>query len=343
MSQWLPSQRGQFLAYLPFTPNTWERSARLLLGEEESQYWTKCHVNPYETEEGLEFAIDRLVEHGRPHEAIRCLERLRHEKRPLGNQQVVHVLCAVLHSAEAAHTIDAYSIVEIIQALQDDPETNPDDLFKVEWAFLPILNQHHRASPKLLEQRLANDPDFFCEVIRLVFRSKKAEKTTCEATEQQKSLAENAYRLLSEWKLPPGSRKDGTFDGEELVAWLKKVKTSCAESGHLDIALSKLGEVLIHTPPDSDSLWIHHTAARVLNAKESEPMRNGFQTALFNTRGVHTWTAGREERELAEKYRARAEAVESHGYHRLAGALRDLANSYERDAERQASRDPFDD
>ena len=103
-----------------------------------------------------------------------------------------------------------------------------------------------------------------------------------------------------------------------------------------------VGHVLIHTPPDPDGLWIRHSAAAALNAKDADDMRDGFRTALFNLRGVHGFTAGREERELAAKYRMQADEVESRGYHRLANALRELAGAYERDAERESSRDPFD-
>jgi hypothetical protein len=223
------------------------------------------------------------------------------------------------------------------------PYTNPEDLSQIEWAFLPLLNPHHEASPKLLEQRLADDPAFFCEVIRIVFRSKKEERSALEPTEQQKNVATNAYRLLSEWRTPPGSQKGGAFNGDALTAWLENVKAVCEESGHLEVALSMVGHVLIHTPPDPDGLWLHHSAAMALNTKDTDDMRDGFRTALFNSRGVH-WVdpEGHEERQLAEKYRVQAEEVEARGYHRLASTLRELATSYERDADRQASRDLFD-
>jgi len=52
---------------------------------------------------------------------------------------------------------------------------------------------------------------------------------------------------------------------------------------------------------------------------------------------------GKPEREFAEKYRAQAEAVEDAGYHRLATTLRELAASYERDAESVSSREHFTD
>ena len=343
-SQWTSSQKGQLLAYLPFTPDTWKRAARLL-EEDEAQYWTKTNVNPNEAKEGLEQAIDRLVQHGRPHEAIRCLEWLRHDKRSLNSQQAVRALQAVLYSSEGTHALDVYAIVEVIRALQDDPDANPDDLFKIEWAFLPLLDRRHRAAPKLLEQRLADDPDFFCEVIRTVFRPRKKKHPVEEPTGQEKNIATNAYRLLSKWQTPPGSQSDGTFNGDALITWLEKVKADCTESDHLEVALTMVGHVLIHTPPDPDGLWLHRSVAMALNAKDANDLRDGYITELFNSRGVH-WVdpEGREERELAEKYRARAEAVEAYGYHRLASSLRELASSYERDAERMASeREPFDD
>jgi hypothetical protein len=341
--RWTPAHIGQFLSFLPFTPDTWERSKRLL-GEDESVYWGKTSANPYEALTGLEPAIDKLIQHGRPYAAIRCLQRMLHDKQPFDNGRAVRALLAALKSSESAHSMDAYEIVEVIKSLQSDPNTNPDDLFHVEWAYLRLLDQHHDASPKLLEGRLANEPGFFCEVVRLVFRSKKEERPTEEPTEQTKGIATNAYRLLSEWRTPPGCRADGTFDGDALAVWLDAMKKECSDTGHLEIAMTMVGHALIHVPPDSDGLWINRSAAAALNTKDAGDMRNGFRTELFNSRGAH-WVdpTGKPERELAEKYRAQAEAVEVAGYHRLATTLRELAGSYERDAESVSSRERFTD
>lgn len=340
ISKWTPPQLAQFLAYLPFTSETWERSARFL-GDNDSLYWTQVSVNPHEAEKDIELAIDLLIKNGRPYAAIRCLNYLQHEKKPLNSQQAVVALLAAIKSSESPHSIDAYALVEVIKALQDDRGTNPDDIFQIEWAYLKLLDQDLCTYPKLLEGRLSDDPGFFCEVIRLVFLSKTEERPVKEPTEQQRSLATNAYRLLDDWRTPPGIQEDGTYDGETLNAWLEYVKASCAESGHLEIALTTVGKVLIHAPSDPDGLWIHHSAAAALNTKDANNMREGFSTALFNSRGVYGFTAGREERQLAEKYRQQADEVEVHGYHRLATSLRELASQYERQAEREATRDPF--
>lgn len=82
-------------------------------------------------------------------------------------------------------------------------------------------------------------------------------------------------------------------------------------------------------------LWINHSVADALNARDAEDMRRGFRTGIFNSRGVH-WVdpTGKPERELAEQYRRKAEDVENAGYQRLAVTLRGLSESYEREAER---------
>lgn len=342
-SRWVPAQTGQLLAYLPFVPETWERSARLLENDE-SPYWAVANVNPYEATTDLKLAVDQLIGHGRPHAAIRCLHRMLGDKQPLDSARTVRALLAALESPEPSHAMDAYETVEIIKALQDDPGTSPDDRFRVEWAYLPLLDRQQDASPRFLEQRLASDPGFFCEVLRLVFRPKKETHATEELSAPAKNIATNAYRLLSEWRTPPGCREDGTYDGDALTVWLNAVKKQCSDTGHLEIAMTMVGHALIHAPSDSDGLWIHRSAAAALNVKDAGDMRAGFGAELFNSRGAHfVDPTGKPERELADKYRAQAEAVEGVGYHRLATTLRELAGSYRREAERVSSRESFDD
>ena len=333
-SGWSTKQIGQFLANLPFTDETWKRSKQLL-GAHAAKYWSKVVVNPYQSEGSIEEAIDKLMEYNRPKAALSCIHFKLYNKQPLDQVRTIKALLAAVSSTEPAYSIDVYQTVEIIKALQNDPNTAPDDLFLVEWAYLPLLDRHQDASPKLLEQRLASNPEFFSEVIRLVYRSKNKSKSEKEPTEQHQAIATNAFRLLSEWRTPPGVQADGSFSGDHFNRWLDAVKKTCSESGHLEVALSHVGNVIIHCPPDPNGLWIYSSAANALNAKDAEDIRRGFRLGIFNSRGVH-WVdpTGKTEKELAAKYRQQAEEVETHGYQRFAVTLRELADSYEREAER---------
>ncbi len=336
-SDWSATQIGQFLSYLPFTKETWHRATDWL-GKSEKEYWSKTSANPYRdhTDGDLGFAIDKLIAYDSPYTAIRCLLQMKHNKQSLDKARSVKALMAAISSQESPQKISKYNIIEIIKDLQNDPDTDPDTLFQIEWAYLNLLDEHyHRdASPQTLENRLASDPEFFCKVIRLRYRSKKETESAKEFSEQDKAVAENAYTLFDKWKIPPGKQPDGQFLPEQFKQWLKRTKEACDESGHLDVALMHIGKVLIHAPPDPEGLWIHRTIASALNARDAEQLRNSFRTGIFNSRGIHVIDpTGKPERELVEKYKQKAEEVENAGYHRLAVTLRELAEGYEREAE----------
>ena len=329
-SNWSAVQIGQFLSYLPFTKETWHRATDWL-DKSEKEYWTRTSARPYHADSDLGFAIDKLIEYDRPHAAIKCLlHQMKYNKQPLDKARSVKALMDAISSQEPLPEMGTHTIIEIIEALQDDPDTDPDDLFQIEWAYLSLLAQY--TSPKTLENRLSSDPEFFCEVIRLIYRSEKETEPAKEFSEQEKAVAENAYKLLDNWMTLPGTQSNGQFLPEQFTEWLNRTKETCDESGHLEVALLHIGQVLIHVPPDPEGLWIHRTVASALNAKDVEEMRNGFWTGMFNSRGVYEIDPmGKPERELAQKYKQKAKEVENAGYHRIAVILRKLAERYEQD------------
>lgn len=333
-ANWTLKQRCQLLLNLPFKEETWSR-ARAWLGDSEHMYWQGVQVNPYQTEGDLLHATDKLIEVARPQSAIDCLYVRIHKQLPLDSERTIKALLGALSTGESTNNIDSYHITELIKALQNDSGADQDGLFRVEWAYLPLLNEHQGGSPTLLEGKLADDPNFFCEVIRLIFRSKHEEKKDEKPDEHTAAIASNAWRLLSQWKRTPGVQKDGVFSSTHFEAWLSSVKEQCSKSGHLEVAISNVGKVLLYCPPDPNGLWIMESAASALNARDAEEMRNGFRTEVFNSRGAH-WVdpTGKPERELAELWRNRAEAIENAGFARFSATLRSLAESYDRDADR---------
>jgi len=334
-SGWSKEQIGKFLSCLPFTQKTWEYSEKFL-GEHEIEYWSRVGINPYQDEGNLDIAIDKLIKHERPNAAIFCLNRILHDKKPLDKTKAINALLNAVSSKETDSQMDRYYTTEIIKALQNDPDTDREDLFRIEFAYLPLLTGPGRsASPKLLEQRLATDADFFCESIRLLYRSKKKTKADKKTSKQQKIVAVNVWRLLNDWATLPGMHPDGSFSVNDFNAWLNTVKIKCEQSGHLDVAMLTIGSVLIHYIPDPSGLWIHKSLAEALNADNADDMRRGFRTGIFNSRGVHCVDpTGNPEKELAAKYRQQADEVENAKYYRLAITLRNLADSYENEAKR---------
>ena len=338
-SGWTTTQTGQFLSWLPFTEEAWTR-AEAWLGKREVEYWCRTGARLFFGTEGdIGLAIDKLIKYRRPKAAIECLALMKHDSGTFDKQQAIRALLSSGDPEEPVRQELRYAIIEVIQELQSDPEANQEDLMKVEWLYLPLLESHLGALPKTLEFGLASDPDFYCQVIQLIFLPEGQDGRSKRLSEQEKAFAQSAYSLLFEWKTPPGMQPDGTFSPETFTKWLHHVKAVCGESGHLEIALEQLGEVLAHYPPDPDGLWIHRTIAEALNDRDVEAMRDGFSIGISNSRGFHVVDGtGNEESKLAEENRRKADEVENVGYHRLAIIMREIAKKYDREAERNIGR-----
>jgi len=334
-SEWTPEQVGSLLICLPFTKDTWNRVSQWL-EEYQEEYWVRVFPNYYQADSELDIVIEKLIEHDRAYSAINYLGAVLHVEKTVKAELCVQALRAALSCRESPHDRYGYHIVKLIKFLQSsEPLVSQEDLFKIEWAYLSLLDRYNDAAPKFLESTLANNPDFFCEAIQLIYRSNKDEQVTRENTEESTAIATNTYQLLREWKTPPGTSDGKEFNAEHFNEWLKRVKTICTESGHLEVALINIGEVLIHAPADQSGLWIHKAVAAALNDADADYMRSGFKTATFNSRGAHSVDpTGTPEKKLAEQFRRKAEDLENTGFHRFTITLKDLAKSYEQDAGR---------
>ncbi|MCA9461728.1 MAG: hypothetical protein KC643_04080 [Nitrospira sp.] len=337
-SAWSLGQNSQLLMYLPFGEEAWQR-ANEWLGESESTYWQNVPVNPWLPKSNPSLAIDKLLEAKRPMEALDCLHYRLRKETLLDNSRVARALLDAVSITKSSATMDSYTITELIKALQNDSHTNQDDLFKIEWAYLSLLiSPGLDARPIFLETQLATEADFFCKLIRFIYRSKNEPINHKKLDEKEKTIANHAYRLLDEWKRPPGLQPDGSFSDQSFEAWIFSVKEQCKESGHFEVAMNKVGEVLFYCPPDPQGLWIVNAAANALNDRDADEMRRGFLTEAYNSRGVHTVDpTGANEHALAEQWRQKAETLEVTGFPRFAAVLRELAETYDREAESVAA------
>lgn len=343
LDHWTISQLVAFFSMLPFQRDVWTR-AEAILGDSAESYWKKVFVNPWLIESDAVEAAQKLLEFGRPRAAIHCLYCLVQSGTEFDPQIATNCLMAGLDSPETGIGLDQHDVVKIIQWLQNNPTTNTTALFRVEWAYLPLLDHEYGAEPKTVERALATDPSLFCTIIGLVFRSDKDNTEPKSISEGDQQIAQNSYRLLDRWSTIPGMKQaTDDFDPLAFTNWLNEVKKSTKASGHYSVAMSKIGEVLTFAPSDPDGLWIHRSVARELNAKDAKEMRSGYRTKTFNRRGVFTFSAGKEEFGLAHNFTTQADALEEAGFTRFAATIKELAKYYIQTAERESERSPFDD
>lgn len=331
-SDWPTSEIAQLLSYLPFEQGTWDRVVDWL-GENEGEYWVSKTLRPLFSENSIDYGMDKLIAHRRLGTALQLLAASTHVRSFDAARSAKALVAAVSHLG-SLDQLDPNVITSTIKALQSAPTTNTDDLVYIEWAYLSLLEESRGVLPQTLERRISSDPDTFCQMIRLVYRSHKDSGSETEVSETAQANAENAWSLLRRWRVPPGMQVDGTFSADLFDTWISSVDRKCEASGHLEVAYTHIGQVLIHCPADPSGLWIHRSAAEALNREGAEEMRRGYHLGIVNSRGARRIDGtGRPEHALASRYKEKADEVENAGYYRFAAELRQLADSYSREAD----------
>jgi hypothetical protein len=284
----------------------------------------------------------RLLAAGRPGAALDLLALyIRHD----GGQDCAELMATGLEELlprdagdPEARVLSHYELVEIFGYLERSSLPR-DRLARLEWSYLPALS--HDANPATLNGYLAASPSFFVEVISGVFPASLPEaseddettkpKADAEPTERQQAAARNAYRLLSQWRLLPGRRQDGTVDGQALKDWMLEARRRLREQHRLIVGDIYLGKVLVSSPADPDGAWPCVEVRDLLEALQSRQVEEGLCTALFNRRGVtmrRMLDGGDQEQALAENYREQAKPFEDR-WPRTAAVFRDLAEMYD--------------
>ena len=324
----------------PFTSETW----RFLDDKPESlrhSYWST--VTPRFsriTDADLAELIDRLLEARRPRAAFH-LAHFDWEK--VETSQLARLLEEVTtHRDEPAGTylLDRYEIGEALTSLAGRPGITDIDMARLEFRFIDALDFDDRGIPHL-EKQLAESPALFAQSVALAFKRSDGQPDPPEfnsGTEEQRSnMALAAYRLLEKAHRTPGTEVDGSVNAQALMTWISESRRLCSENGRPTMGDQTLGQLLAKGPGDPDGNWPCRAICEAMDAIASEHVGKGFHVAVRNSRGAH-WRGegGEQERVLADRYRtwARVRAAE---FPFVSAVLESVADSYEREAQREDS------
>jgi hypothetical protein len=227
--------------------------------------------------------------------------------------------------------LSRYDIQRLLDYLQRS-SLDEDRLASLEWQLLPARSFHEH-SP-VLERRLARDPEFFTEVLSLCFRRKDGTMER-EVTE---AIASNAYRLLSEWRIVPGSETEsGEVNQAALMEWVAQSRQIASRINRLDICDLHIGGVFAHARQDDDATWPTLSIRNAIEELANRKIEEGFQTGTLNKRGVtrHGLTdGGVQEYTLAEQFDEWARRSADR-WPRTAAVLRSLAEFYKAEGRRE--------
>lgn len=342
VASWSPAQVGIFFARLPFRPDVWEL-AEARLGDIRWEYWRRICPNPYQAQGHLRDAAQKSLDNGRPEIAVACLNAMHHLNEKVPTTLAIAAVKQLVTSSDAIQRFNQHELLEVIKAIQEAPDAKEDDVYEIELQCLPLLDRFSGGRPVFLERRLANVPAFFHEVITVCFRSEQDAEKGVEPNPDVKARAQHVFGLIYNWHTPPGTTRENKLDEAVFANWFAEVQAMCEASGHWSIAQQMIGKALMYGPAGLVDIINLPLVAKTLDAPGHDHVRRGLRMEIFNSRGVHGFTRGKEELEIAQRHREHATKYDLAKYPRIAETLRSLAEGYEREAERDTKTDPYAD
>ena len=340
-------QRARLLLLSNDYPTAWERAAGCG-AEVEAEFWRRFRVVGLgHGFQHVESVAGKLLKARRPRTALDLLvlysRKDTSDRRAELMAEALDLLLTDTADEEADRSLlSGHEFKEVFTYLERSG-LDRERLARLEWAYLPVFE--FEKSPQTLSRYLAEDPSFFVDVVCRVYRPRLVpeseeeteEEVRPEPDEPEQATAENAYRLLSEWRTLPGLLHDGLLDPERLNSWVDAARAALRDERRLEIGDEHIGRVLASSPQDADEAWPARPVRDLLERVQSPHLEDGLRTQILNSRGVTSrdpLAGGDQERHLAEHYRGLAAQFDDR-WPRTAAVLRQVAESYDRGARRE--------
>jgi hypothetical protein len=334
---WLDEALATALLSLPNSGRTWSLAEELGPDIEQS-YWAR--MGPFGLNDPLECerAAKRFLEAGRPFVAVEQLGLYaRREGKPLDSELIAAALeAAVRYDGTERPMMGSFdhTVEELLDALSKSGAVDDGRLAWLEWQWMPMF-RFGRREPEVLHRELARNPEFFVELVTMIYRAEGEEPG--EGTEQDRRRAEVAHDLLQNWRTFPGFSADGESDAERLREWVTEARRLLAERGRKAVGDICIGHLLSSPVHGTDGGWPHEAVRDIVEACGSDDLEQGIHTGVYNSRGVVTkdpLQGGDSERGIAGRYEDYASMVSSR-WPRTAALLRSIGGTYRHDAKRE--------
>jgi hypothetical protein len=340
------SQLARIFYQVDQTKTVWEFLVKTST-EIQNSYWKGIYPHFWDVpEHDMIYGINKLMEVNR---FISALDIAYYEPKKLPTEKLVEVLeKAATQKSEEGRRFDSYHATRIIEELEARQDLDNSVLLRLEWLYLPFLASYGSVhKPKVLHEELANNPEFFMEVLKWVYKSDKEEEDAEDISDEAKlNRGRNAYDLLRSWKRIPGIDESGKIDEEFLWDWINKARELAEQLGRLKVADVQIGQVLAEYP-EKEEPWPPQEICKVIEKINTKSLKSGFSSSTFNKRGSSTrgpFDGGDIERGHAKYFRSQADQIK-YDFPITAETLKRLADSYEQDAKRMdemAERDELD-
>lgn len=254
-------------------------------------------------------------------------------------QQLLQDLLVIKDKKLRGGTMDEYYLGHVFNQLYEQNDLPIEEIAKLEWPYAALFKnlKRYTKSSMALHRVLQKDPSFFAQLISFIYKcADRASDTGGEKINKEMAVARARVtrEIFNSWHLLPGIKDDGNIDEKELIKWINEARKKCSETHHITGGDIQIGFMLAHAPSDPDGTWPHTAVRNAIEILNNKIIDEHIQNEIYNSRGVVTRginTGGKQERDLAEKYKKMSDKVKAK-WPRTSALLQSITESYKHQA-----------
>ncbi|MBK5263424.1 MAG: hypothetical protein JJE17_12790 [Peptostreptococcaceae bacterium] len=239
--------------------------------------------------------------------------------------------------------LECLSYLEL--AVSQEVKSEESNIYYVEKVFeklyeqLDLLQYKERIAPlefKFLQLKafengscfhsiIKEDPGLYASCIDMLYKHEDGKEP--DKKEINMSTVFDIFHTLN---FCPGET-NGSIDEPVLRNWVSEFQRLLEKQHQSLLFHSFLGRLLAHSPAGDDCYEPHEAVRRLIEEIYQADIKESFYIERLNMRGIYNVTDGRDDKILADKYRANAKAL-FQNYPKVASIYSLLAENYEKKA-----------
>ena len=176
---------------------------------------------------------------------------------------------------------------------------------------------------------IKQSPELIAQLMTVIF---KHDHQT-DDHETNETVIHNMYTIYEKAHFCP-SEENGEVAEDKLEEWIVQFRKILEQNDQASLFTSALGRLFSFSPEGSDGHEPCEAVRVMIEKYGDDKMISRYQTCVYNRRGVFSPSAGKEELEMANAFKANAAFLEPN-YPKTAKIFYGLADTYRREAERE--------
>lgn len=223
-----------------------------------------------------------------------------------------------------------YHVEQLLKIIQEAYINDVQKCLRISELEILFMNLLEWEDMKCFRYMIKKSPELFAELVSGVFRKDHGKN---EEQSYNQSYVHNMYTIYEKAKFCP-TESNGEISEEKLEKWIEQYKKLLIENDHISLFSSTLGRLFSYSPLGVDGYEPCEAVRKMIEKYGDDKMINSYKIAVFNRRGVYSPSAGKEELQIAKKFKENAQILEPY-YPKTAKIFYKLYEEYMRESDRE--------